>query len=351
MFRHRSRLTLPQIEEGGADSLANARTAAWRFDISSAAGRPLPAMSAIDTPSAAAEGQRVEAIAADAVRGLPRHADIDAGDLRYGRREQAALDQAGVVELALLPLVPPPCRACLGDFPLEDLQERDVLPRLLDEALGAPAHRFYRRVDAAPAGHDDDGEGGIVGADARNELEPFAAGGRVARVVQVHEQQVELLGAEPFHDRVRRGDELRQVSLAGQQPAQGFEHVRLVVGDENAPRTGLGLLWHAVNRKVPEHGRGIETQGACRAAAEKLARNTAIWDESPFRPSRERDRPSRARDCASGSPRTSQCRGARHRDPLASARLARPQALRERESDYLSCVDGRHRPNPRPHRR
>ena len=48
--RQSRRLTLAQIAWGRALSCANARTAACRFDISSAAGRPLPATSAIDEP-------------------------------------------------------------------------------------------------------------------------------------------------------------------------------------------------------------------------------------------------------------------------------------------------------------
>ncbi len=45
---HSNRLTLSHTTGGGELSPAKARMAAWRLDIKSAAGRPLPATSAIE---------------------------------------------------------------------------------------------------------------------------------------------------------------------------------------------------------------------------------------------------------------------------------------------------------------
>ncbi len=56
---------------------------------------------------------------------------------------------------------------------------------------------------------------GVGGADARNQLEPFAAGRRVAAVVQIHQQQIERLRPQLLEDPVGRADELRLVALAG----------------------------------------------------------------------------------------------------------------------------------------
>ena len=89
-------------------------------------------------------------------------------DSRHHRRQQAALNQPRVLELALLAMIAAARRAGVGDLPLQDLEQRDVLPRLLHEALGAAAHRLDRGVDAAPPGHDHDRQRRIVAAHARD---------------------------------------------------------------------------------------------------------------------------------------------------------------------------------------
>ncbi len=135
----------------------------------------MPATSATDSPIAVvAERQRVEAIAADAVGRLPRRGEIEAGYLRKRRGEQAPLNQAGFFELPLLFRVAALRRARLIDLALQDLEERHVFPWLLDEALRAPPHRLHGRIDAAPAGHDDDRHRGIVRAHVLDQLEPLS---------------------------------------------------------------------------------------------------------------------------------------------------------------------------------
>ena len=91
---------LAELRRLGA-SVANARTAACRFDISSAAGMPLPTTSAIDSAEPVRpEPDRVEAVAADAGRRLPRRRELEPVDLRQNGRQQLALDAARFVELA-----------------------------------------------------------------------------------------------------------------------------------------------------------------------------------------------------------------------------------------------------------
>ena len=167
MLRHSSRLTLLLIEAGETASWAKARTAACRFDISSAAGSPLPAMSAIDTPRTSPKPSVSKQSPPTPSAGSHVTDEIDAGDLRRCGRQQAALDQACLLHFALLLVIAAAGGAAFRDFALDDLDEREVFPRLLHEALGAAPHRFDRRIDAAPPGHDDDRQGRVVDADAR----------------------------------------------------------------------------------------------------------------------------------------------------------------------------------------
>ena len=156
MLRHSSRLTLLQIDAGETASCAKARTAACRFDISSAAGSPLPAMSAIETPSTSPKPSVSKQSPPTPSAGCQATDEVDAGDLRHRRRQQAALDQPRLLEFALLLVIAAARGAAFRDLALEDLEQRDVFPRLLHEALRAAPHRFDRGVDAAPPGHDDD---------------------------------------------------------------------------------------------------------------------------------------------------------------------------------------------------
>src|SRR5262249_2210151 len=157
MCRHRRRLTLEQIAAGSAASLANARTAACRFDISSAAGMPLPATSAMTipmrSPAAIARADHVETVAADPVCRTPRRRDPKPIELRQRCRQQRPLNEARLVLFALLFAILPTRGEAICDFALDDLAQRRIVPRLLHEALRAEPHRLHGGVDAAPPGH------------------------------------------------------------------------------------------------------------------------------------------------------------------------------------------------------
>jgi hypothetical protein len=87
------------------------------------------------------------------------------------------------------------------DLRANDGEQPRVFPRLLHEVARASPHRLDGDVDAAPGGHDDDGEGRVVGADVRQQVEAFAARRRVARVVQIHQHGVEVVALDRLHDR------------------------------------------------------------------------------------------------------------------------------------------------------
>ena len=76
------------------------------------------------------------------------------------------------------------------------------------------------------------------------EVEPLLARGRVARVVEVHQEDVELLVLERGDDAGRRGGGVDLVALGLEQQPQRLEHVGLIVGDEQPARRrrGAGAL-------------------------------------------------------------------------------------------------------------
>ena len=164
--------------------------------------QPLPGDVGNRYADRAAEANRVEAVAANAVCWLPAHGDADPRHVWKGGRQQAALNQARFLEVALLFAIAAPLRACFGDLPVEDLEQGRFLPWLLHEAARAAPHRLDRGVDAPPPGHDDDGEVRRQRADLRDQVEAFAAGRRVAAVVQVHQEQVERVVAQALEHRV-----------------------------------------------------------------------------------------------------------------------------------------------------
>ena len=206
MWPQRMRLTCWQSSAGCAGSVAKARTAACRFDISSAAGMPLPTTSAIESAEArSAERDGVVAIAADAGRRLPRRRDLPAVDLRHRGRQQLALDAPRLVELALLVRVA--AAAARGR-----LRSR----RAASRRSCALSHGFCtksrtpRRIASTARSTEPqpvmtiDRQQAVERLHAREQVDPFAARRRVAGVVQVHQQQIERAAGERGERRVRR---------------------------------------------------------------------------------------------------------------------------------------------------
>ena len=77
-------------------------------------------------------------------------------------------------------------------------QQAVVVPGLLDEIAGAAAHRFHRQIDVAPGGHHHHRHGVALRFQAGQQVHAFLAGGGVAGVVQVGEDQVEGAAARRF---------------------------------------------------------------------------------------------------------------------------------------------------------
>src|SRR5262249_32521286 len=62
---------------------------------------------------------------------------------------------------------------------------------------------------------------------------PLLAGGRVARVVQVHQHRIEVRFLECGQDARRRRSRHELEAFPPQQEPQRLEHVRLIVGDQD----------------------------------------------------------------------------------------------------------------------
>ena len=71
-------------------------------------------------------------------------------------------------------------------------------------------------------------------AHALEQLESFAPGGRVARVVQIHQQQVVGLSHDAIEYATDGAHEIRLEAGIRQQQAKRLENVSLIVGDKDA---------------------------------------------------------------------------------------------------------------------
>ena len=82
------------------------------------------------------------------------------------------------------------------------------------------------------------GSVGIDALDARQQVEPLFARRRVARVVQVDQRDVELARFDRGEHAGRGGRGLEREAFGLEQQPQRLEHVRLIVGDQDARFAG-----------------------------------------------------------------------------------------------------------------
>ncbi len=106
-----------------------------------------------------------------------------------------------------------------------------VFPWLLDEVAGAALDAFDGEIDVAPGGHHDNRQARIDLLKTREQVEAFLAGGGVARVVEVDEQDVVVALAQRFEQQLRRAHASTWMPCGCKQQFHGFEDMRLIVGD------------------------------------------------------------------------------------------------------------------------
>ena len=119
------------------------------------------------------------------------------------------------------------------DLSPQNAEKTRVVPRLLHEVASAGTHRLERQLDASPSGHDHDRKRVIDVVQSLEQVETFTTRSLVARVVRVHQQQIEILAFDRFHDGVRIVDRFGAVAFSFQQEPQRFAHAGLVGGDED----------------------------------------------------------------------------------------------------------------------
>lgn len=146
-------------------------------------------------------------------------------------RQQLRLHLPGDVEVALQ-------RVDGGFFRAQMLAERVeqfvVVPGFQDEVARAAPHRLHGEFDGAPRGHDNDRRRVRQLLEPRQHVESLLPGGGVARVVEVHEDQVRPVGQGRFEQGFGMVHANRLVAFALQEETKGGQHVGLVVGDEDA---------------------------------------------------------------------------------------------------------------------
>ena len=72
---------------------------------------------------------------------------------------------------------------------------------------------------------------------AFEQIQTLAARRRIARVVEIHQQQVVLpIARHPFDEGVHRSDHVDLVAQIDEQKREGLKDVGLVIGDEHAGR-------------------------------------------------------------------------------------------------------------------
>src|SRR6185436_10007349 len=114
-----------------------------------------------------------------------------------------------------------------------------VVPRLLHVVAGAAAHGLDRALHAPPGGHHHHRKRRIEPPQGGEQVEPLAAAGGVARVVQIDQGGVEVLVLERREHARRRGRRHHGYAFALEQEPQRFQHVRLVVRRDDARHVAI----------------------------------------------------------------------------------------------------------------
>jgi hypothetical protein len=103
----------------------------------------------------------------------------------------------------------------------------------VNEGAGAAPHRFNGGVDAAPARHHDDRQQPIAFVDLLEQVETLTTRGRVARVIEIHQDEVVVLRVETMTNFLHRRRRIDFETGTAQQHADGGDDILLVVSNEN----------------------------------------------------------------------------------------------------------------------
>ena len=98
------------------------------------------------------------------------------------------------------------------------------------------------------------GSNGSAGLHLRQQLKALLAGGCVAGVIQIHDRRIVVAIFNGLDHLAGRFDRLDSVPFALQQQPQRLQHIRLIVGDQDAHLRGYDFHGRltAKRRAVPE---------------------------------------------------------------------------------------------------
>src|SRR5947208_14533688 len=150
---------------------------------------------------------------------------------------EALAAQRTVFALELLAATQRPAELDLG---AERGEQAAVVPRLLNEVARAAAHRLNRAVDTGPGGHHDDRGRRVESLEPREQIESLRPRSRVAGVVHVDQEGVEVALVEGGEDGAGGGGALDLVALAFEKELERLQDVLLIVGNEDAGGGGWG---------------------------------------------------------------------------------------------------------------
>src|SRR4051812_33281582 len=141
-----------------------------------------------------------------------------------------------------------------------------VVPRFFDEVPRPAAHRLDGDVDGAPGSHHNDGQRRIERLQLQDQIEPFATGGGIPRVVQVDDRHVEDFRAHGFEQAGGRAHGGHAHAVVLEQQAHGGEHVLLVVGDDDARGVDARDLIHGLESTRAAYSQRSADDGWTRSA-------------------------------------------------------------------------------------
>src|SRR5215467_9815755 len=110
-----------------------------------------------------------------------------------------------------------------------------IFPGFLHEVRSTPMHCLDRQFDGSPRGHHNDGQSAVYRLNLRKYFQPFASRCRIAAVVEIEQDGVEISspdGIERFGGRLY---EFRVKPIALQEQANSHEYVVVVFGNQHSP--------------------------------------------------------------------------------------------------------------------
>ena len=164
-----------------------------------------------------AELQHVVVITTDRASRSPCCCDAATFDLRNLGWQQPALNASRFDKLSLLFFLEAQRlaqRVTHLDLCAKDCKQPVILPGLQHKVAHASLHRFDSKLDAAPRGHHHDGQRAVYGLNSRQQIEAFLAGRRIACIVEIHQQQIEIVRLQRLDDIVRRRDAFGLIAFA-----------------------------------------------------------------------------------------------------------------------------------------